>query len=136
MKIGYSTRASLIKRLKQHQTGSPDTLVLLAVSLGGRTEEAKLHKTFHNFRLHGEWLKYNDELEHHIKSKCLLLNKQVVIDMRINGMASSGVCLTTFALDEYIESPEIALELNDSSLITWFVDELFGTLDHAASKNS
>ena len=68
VKIGYSTRASLIKRLKQHQTGSPDTLVLLAVSLGGRTEEAKLHKTFHNFRLHGEWLKYNDELEHHINN--------------------------------------------------------------------
>ncbi|EOX3463517.1 GIY-YIG nuclease family protein [Vibrio cholerae] len=46
VKIGYSTKSALIQRLKAHQTGSPDKLILLGIALGTRKHEAELHQRF------------------------------------------------------------------------------------------
>jgi hypothetical protein len=55
IKIGYSKKPEL--RLKELQTGYPDTLRILLMVPGNETDEAAFHTMFADFRLKGEWFK-------------------------------------------------------------------------------
>lgn len=54
------------KRLQTLQCACPERLALLAITLGGYVEEAKLHRHFAVDRLEGEWFTPSDELLAHI----------------------------------------------------------------------
>ncbi|EPJ0264676.1 GIY-YIG nuclease family protein [Vibrio parahaemolyticus] len=131
VKIGYSTRSALIRRLKKHQTGSPDKLVLLGVALGGRKFEAHLHKQFKDSRLHGEWFQFSPELEQYIKAHCVVLNNRLVM-----GLADNAACETTFAINEYIENPASKEYLNRINLTEWYMEKLFSLFDRVLQKHS
>lgn len=55
IKIGYTT--NMCNRLKELQTGFPDTLVILCAKKGYSKEEGEYHKAFEEFKLKGEWFK-------------------------------------------------------------------------------
>jgi hypothetical protein len=55
IKIGSAKRPD--ERLKELQTGSPQTLYILAVREGDRNTEAAFHQVFEPHRIRGEWFK-------------------------------------------------------------------------------
>ena len=55
IKIGYSLDPA--KRLKELQTGYPDTLTILLMIPGSEAIERALHRTFEASRLKGEWFR-------------------------------------------------------------------------------
>ncbi len=55
IKIGYSVYPE--KRLKELQTGYPDTLKILLMIPGDEKTETVLHRQFKEFKLRGEWFK-------------------------------------------------------------------------------
>lgn len=55
IKIGYSVNPE--KRLKELQTGYPDTLVMLLMIPGSEATERALHRQFEASRLKGEWFR-------------------------------------------------------------------------------
>lgn len=65
IKIGYS--ASPEKRLKELQTGYPDTLTILLMIPGSESTEATFHRQFDASRLKGEWFRPDDYLIEQIK---------------------------------------------------------------------
>jgi hypothetical protein len=66
IKIGISK--SPRRRISMHQVGSPEELVLLAVTTGGREMEKALHQRFSGSRVHGEWFECTEELKSFISS--------------------------------------------------------------------
>lgn len=60
VKIGYSISPE--KRLKELQTSSPETLVMLGTIPGGKSKEIELHKKFAKHRERGEWFHKVPEL--------------------------------------------------------------------------
>lgn len=66
VKIGYSHDPS--KRLKQLQTGNSTSLEMLVVIPGMITEERALHETFREYRVRGEWYRYEGMLVVYIDS--------------------------------------------------------------------
>ena len=70
IKIGKTTLLPQ-DRLKQHQIGSPDKLILLATMDGDR--EAELHTEFSSYLVHGEWFSPEPRLLDFIKNNCNLL---------------------------------------------------------------
>ncbi|EHU0385111.1 GIY-YIG nuclease family protein [Vibrio cholerae] len=131
VKIGYSTKSALIQRLKAHQTGSPDKLILLGIALGTRKHEAELHQRFKASRLHGEWFQFSNELEQYIKENCLVLNNRQVMGLKYN-----AACETTFAINEYFKNPVSMKYLNSINLTEWYIKELFSIFEHLSKKNS
>lgn len=75
IKIG--TAISPEKRLKQHQTSSHDTLVLLGVRPGDCGLEAELHHRFCEHRLRGEWFAPHPAILQEIASSCTRSEKVV-----------------------------------------------------------
>jgi len=55
IKIGFSKKPEM--RLKELQTGYPDTLTILLMIPGSESDEAAFHKMFEEFRLKGEWFR-------------------------------------------------------------------------------
>lgn len=55
IKVGFSKNPE--ERLKQLQTGYPDTLQRLLLVAGNEQDERNFHKEFEKFRLNGEWFK-------------------------------------------------------------------------------
>lgn len=77
VKIGISDTAAMVSRLSTLQTGNPFPLVLLGCLKGDyRETEAKLHATFKEFRLRGEWFRYSDELKDFISQSRLWMPEQ------------------------------------------------------------
>jgi hypothetical protein len=66
IKIGFSTDPN--DRLRQHQTGSGEKLLMIACVEGNQELETQIQKRFDSFRVHGEWFSPNDELIEFIKS--------------------------------------------------------------------
>src|SRR5260370_41757231 len=74
IKIGISRNP--VKRLEDHQTGSPDKLILLGSVLNYSllnvesfpSPERNLHKQFAEERTHGEWFRPSDRLLAFIKN--------------------------------------------------------------------
>ena len=64
VKIGYTT-TSVNKRLSSIQTGNPKPLARLAVitCVNAADVERQLHKTFHEWRVEGEWFTRNPKLD-------------------------------------------------------------------------
>jgi len=60
IKIGYT--ANIGMRLKELQTGFPDTLIILCAKKGWINEERDYHRAFSEYRLKGEWFKPVDEI--------------------------------------------------------------------------
>lgn len=60
IKVGYSANVS--SRLQTLQTGSPESLTLLAQLSGNRTLERYIHNKFAHLKLEGEWFKPEREL--------------------------------------------------------------------------
>lgn len=60
VKIGYSYEPE--NRLKQLQTGSVARLEIIVVIPGDMTEEKALHKKFIDYRVRGEWYRYEGAL--------------------------------------------------------------------------
>ena len=58
IKIGFS-QSHPNKRLRALQTGSADTLELLAFIAGDQAKERELHRRFEHLRIRGEW--FHDE---------------------------------------------------------------------------
>lgn len=56
IKIGLCTLGKASRRLKQLQTGTRETLKLLAV-IEGASHERKWHRAFSGYKLKGEWFK-------------------------------------------------------------------------------
>lgn len=56
VKIGYS--ATVKRRLKNLQGSNPSQLELLWDTPGDRDLEYALHRQFHRYRVHGEWLDF------------------------------------------------------------------------------
>ena len=67
VKIGY-TGKDVDARLRALQTGSAAPLRLIAVHVGDKAEEARLHEKFAAHRVHGEWFEICEELFDHICS--------------------------------------------------------------------
>lgn len=64
-KIGESQDVD--KRLKQHQTGNPDKLVIYRVLQNIPVSfEKEIHERFSHLRLEGEWFKMTEELKNYI----------------------------------------------------------------------
>ncbi|MSU01959.1 GIY-YIG nuclease family protein [Tissierella pigra] len=55
IKIGFSKKPE--ERLKQLQTGYPDTLQILLLIAGNEKDEKRFHDEFESYRLNGEWFK-------------------------------------------------------------------------------
>ena len=53
VKIGFSKNPEI--RIKELQTGYPDTLKILCLIPGNEQTEKRFHKQFDNYRLNGEW---------------------------------------------------------------------------------
>lgn len=65
VKIGYS--CDPVKRLSSLQTAhSTNTLTILSTFEGGKYEEYTIHEDLKNYRLQGEWFKYNKEVIHYL----------------------------------------------------------------------
>lgn len=56
------------KRLSQLQTGSGETLTLLAVEPGGLDVERRRHRQFRAYRVRGEWFRAEPALLRHIEA--------------------------------------------------------------------
>ena len=70
IKIGHTTRSSLVLRITQCQTGSPDILRLIGiVDYPDSIEynELYIQQLFNSFRVQGEWFRPNPELIDFIK---------------------------------------------------------------------
>jgi hypothetical protein len=65
IKIGTSTRVR--QRLRELRVNAKDTLVLRAMTKGGRWVEALLHSLFSHARIRGEWFKPAPELLEYIE---------------------------------------------------------------------
>lgn len=65
IKVGFSVNPKL--RLRELQTGYPDTLLILAIIPGTPHTEAVLHKKFEASRLKGEWFRPDDYVIQTIK---------------------------------------------------------------------
>ena len=72
IKIGYT--ADIIKRFDNLQTGNSSTLILLGKIMGGFKLETHIHKILKEFRIRGEWYKYNKEVEEYVNK---LLERKV-----------------------------------------------------------
>ena len=66
IKIGYSTRERLYKRMNQIRTASPVTVELLATCEGNRSKERMLHEKFGASRRNGEWFDPTPDLVRYI----------------------------------------------------------------------
>jgi hypothetical protein len=66
IKIG--TAVDPRKRLSQLQTGSGETLTLLAVEPGGLDVERRRHRQFRAYRVRGEWFRAEPALLRHIEA--------------------------------------------------------------------
>lgn len=65
VKIGYADDAK--KRLRELQIGSPVLLKLMAVFKGKTIEdEAFLHTVFDDYRVHGEWFEFSQEIRNYL----------------------------------------------------------------------
>jgi hypothetical protein len=63
VKIGFTSSPQIWKRLKAIQSNSPIKLGILLYFLEeGRSLETSLHREFRQYRLHGEWFRYEGEL--------------------------------------------------------------------------
>jgi hypothetical protein len=60
IKIGFSDDPKI--RLKGHQTGSGEKLILLKTVKGCKADETEIHNKLRHFRIHGEWFKPEREL--------------------------------------------------------------------------
>lgn len=65
IKVGYSANPE--KRLKELQTGYPDTLILLLMIPGTESTERALHREFESSRLNGEWFRPDKQVIDRIK---------------------------------------------------------------------
>jgi hypothetical protein len=69
VKIGY-TRREPDKRLDTLRTGAPEPLITYALLVGKRSDEAGLHRRFHEYRLQGEWFRKEGRLDRWIRRGC------------------------------------------------------------------
>lgn len=65
-KIGFST--NVFKRISGIQTGCPIPLEIICVVHGTIEIEKKLHKKYKDFRMNGEWFRYEGLLKSNIES--------------------------------------------------------------------
>lgn len=65
VKIGYTT--ALTQRLKSFQTGTAETITVLATIPGGRSEEARLHRALAENRVRGEFFHFDHRLRYFIE---------------------------------------------------------------------
>lgn len=63
IKIGYTDKPDVYRRIKGLQNFSPSTLKLLGTSEGSADEELALQNRFKNLRVYGEWFDFKDELK-------------------------------------------------------------------------
>ncbi|HAS8561037.1 TPA: GIY-YIG nuclease family protein [Vibrio vulnificus] len=78
VKIGW-TRASLVRRINQLQTGSPDQLRLLGIMRGTQAFEKELHAKFKPNHKHLEWFELSGEILRFIGSECLLFGSGLLV---------------------------------------------------------
>ena len=67
VKIGYSTKHSLSRRLSQLQTAMPYVMDVLYVGVGTIQDEQSYHMRFDRQHLRGEWFERSPELNELIK---------------------------------------------------------------------
>jgi Meiotically Up-regulated Gene 113 (MUG113) protein len=65
VKIGYSTKPG--KRLRAVQTGASTLLRLIAAVRGSPQDEQQLHAKFVDYRLRGEWFRFEGELRTYVE---------------------------------------------------------------------
>ena len=64
VKIGYTSRPQIWKRIANMQTGCPTKIRIIMYFLeANRKLETLLHRKFKKHRLHGEWFSYNEEIK-------------------------------------------------------------------------
>lgn len=68
VKIGTTTDVD--RRIATMQTGSPSRLELLGTILGDAETESYLHIMFAEYRAHGEWFHYSEEIQGYIDHEC------------------------------------------------------------------
>lgn len=69
VKIGFTTKDPRA-RLKQLQTGSPTTLVLMGWYPGTENDERDLHSKLSAFRLTGEWFRVDERSNELLRAPC------------------------------------------------------------------
>lgn len=62
VKIGYGNDPE--QRCRAAQVGNPFPVTLIAVALGGKTEEVILHRAFRNLHVRAEWFRLAPPLDH------------------------------------------------------------------------
>ncbi len=80
VKIGHT--ANLGQRMSALQTGSPETLRLLAICLGGKDVEAAYHKRFATSRLQGEWFRITPALLDHVATFGPAVDRKLLSSLR------------------------------------------------------
>jgi len=91
IKIGYSVCPE--KRLKELQTGYPDTLVILLMIPGSEATEHTLHREFSASRLQGEWFRPDEYLLNKIKEfKKTLAAEGVEVHGKEKTRKANAVC--------------------------------------------
>ncbi|ELE1962720.1 TPA: GIY-YIG nuclease family protein [Vibrio vulnificus] len=78
VKIGW-TRRSLVRRVNQLQTGSPDRLRLLGFMRGSKACEKQLHIKFEPNHKHLEWFELTDDISKFIEAECLLFGSGLLV---------------------------------------------------------
>jgi len=77
IKVGYSANPE--KRLRELQTGYPDTLKILLMIPGNESTEHTLHRQFEASRLKGEWFRPDDYIIARIKDLKIKYNQADVV---------------------------------------------------------
>lgn len=68
VKIGFTTRLGARLEQLRSQTVTRQQPLVLALEDGDRLTEAERHKQFKRLWMHGEWFRYEDELESHLRT--------------------------------------------------------------------
>jgi len=87
IKIGY-TSGDPVDRLRQLQSGSPESLQLLGSLSGSRVIEKWIHHHFDHLRQKGEWFDFNWELRYFMES----FGAVIPDELDPNGLTRKPVC--------------------------------------------
>jgi hypothetical protein len=82
IKIGYSVNPTM--RLKELQTGYPDTLTILLLIPGSEATEAAIHRELEGSRLRGEWFRPDQVVIDKIKELTEKFNEPEVVTERLS----------------------------------------------------
>jgi hypothetical protein len=112
IKIGFTDREDIAGRLGELQTGNPRKLICRRLIPGTIEEEQKLHQTFAEERLCGEWFTYSER----VKIWEETLSKPEILDSPIPSTENSFGNITVNKIDVNTTIPSTEKSFGDISV--------------------